>query len=235
VPAGSALAGSGIAGMVLPGSTAMESALGEELAGFLEHVGVGVFYLAVWGLVFVGTALFVGVFIPFLTGDSLLFAAGIVAATADGISIWVLAIGVAIAAFAGDQVGFLIGRRLGRPYLDSKGGPRTRRAIARTERFYELFGWWSVVIARYIPWARVFIPAIAGVGRMSYWRFVSANVVGAIGWGVLITVAGYLAASNAQFRVAAYVIAGLAITASVIAGIRAVRADRAVRPAQLES
>jgi membrane-associated protein len=75
----------------------------------------------------------------------------------------------------------------------------------------------------------VFIPVIAGIGRMSYWRFVSANLVGAVGWGVLITVAGYLAASSPQFRVAAYVVAALAITASVIAGIRAVRADRAGR------
>jgi len=226
VPTGALAAGSLLAG-------AMDSALGEDLTRFLEHVGVGVFYLAVWGLVFAGTALFVGVFIPFLTGDSLLFAAGIVAATADGISIWVLAIGVAIAAFAGDQVGFVLGRRLGRPYLDRAGGPRTRRAVARTERFYELFGWWSVVIARYVPWARVFIPVIAGVGRMSYWRFVTANLVGAVGWGVLITVAGYFAASNPQLRVAAYVVAGLAITASVIAGIRAVRADRAARRAQV--
>jgi membrane-associated protein len=209
------------------------SALGGQLSDFLSTVGVVTFYLAVWGLVFAGTALFVGVFIPFLTGDSLLFAAGIVAASADGISIWVLAAGVGVAAFAGDQVGFVLGRRLGRPYLDSKGGPRTRRAIARTERFYELFGWWSVVIARYIPWARVFIPVIAGIGRMAYWRFVTANLVGAAGWGVLITVAGYLAASNPQMRVAAYVVAGLAITASVIAGIHAVRADRAVRRKEL--
>ena len=217
---------------MLAGSAVPDSALGEELGRFLEAVGPLIFYLAVWGLVFAGTALFVGVFIPFLTGDSLLFAAGIVAAGTGGISIWVLATGVAAAAFAGDQVGFVLGRRLGRPYLDSKGGPRTRRAVARAERFYELFGWWSVVIARYVPWARVFIPVIAGVGRMSYWRFVTANLVGAVGWGVLITAAGYFAASNPQLRVAAYVVAALAITASVIAGIRAVRADRAARQAQ---
>lgn len=205
------------------------SALGDELGDFLAAVGVLTFYLAVWGLVFAGTALFVGVFIPFLTGDSLLFAAGIVAASAEGVSIWVLAIGVAVAAFAGDQVGFVLGSRLGRPYLDSKGGPRTKRAVARTERFYGLFGWWSVVIARYVPWARVFIPVIAGIGRMPYWKFVTANLVGALGWGVAITVVGYFAASSPQLRWAAYGVAALAITASVIAGVHAVRADRAVR------
>jgi membrane-associated protein len=234
VPAGFAHAAA-LAQSAVVGSTGPSSALGDELGDFLATVGVLTFYLAVWGLVFAGTALFVGVFIPFLTGDSLLFAAGIVAASADGVSIWVLALGVGVAAFAGDQVGFLLGRRLGRPYLDSKGGPRTKRAVARTERFYDLFGWWSVVIARYVPWARVFIPVIAGIGRMPYWRFVTANVVGALGWGVAITVVGYFAASSPQLRWAAYAIAALAITASGIAGIHAVRADRAARRQSLEA
>lgn len=204
------------------------SALDGQLGDFLAHSGAILFYLAVWGLVFVGTALFVGVVIPFLTGDSLLFAAGIIAGTAsDHISIWVLAIGVGIAAFAGDQLGFWYGRRLGKPVLERRGGPWVRRAVARTERFYELFGWWSVVIGRYIPWGRVFIPPIAGISRMSYPRFATANLVGALAWGVSITVIGYFAASNPQVRVASYVIAGVVIVVSVIAGIRAWRLDRA--------
>ena len=55
-----------------------------------------------------------------------------------------------------------------------------QRVIARTEHFYRTFGWWSVVIARFIPWGRVFVPVIAGVGRMGYARFVTANIVGAL-------------------------------------------------------
>ncbi|MGO7983821.1 DedA family protein, partial [Rhizobium johnstonii] len=90
----------------------------------------------------------------------------LIAGTASGVNIWVLAIGTGIAAFAGDQVGFWLGRKYGRPYLDRRGGPRTRKAIDRTEWFYRTFGWWSVVIARFVPWGRVFIPVIAGVGRM---------------------------------------------------------------------
>jgi membrane-associated protein len=204
------------------------SAIDAQLGDFLAHSGVVVFYIAVWGLVFVGTALFVGVVIPFLTGDSLLFAAGIIAGTASShISIWVLAVGVGIAAFAGDQVGFWYGRRLGKPLLDRRGGAWVRRAVARTERFYELFGWWSVVIGRYVPWGRVFIPPIAGISRMSYPRFATANLVGALAWGVSITVIGYFAASNPQVRVASYVVAGVVIAVSVIAGIRAWRLDRA--------
>ncbi|WP_431220223.1 DedA family protein [Leifsonia xyli] len=84
--------------------------MAHDLAHFLGDVGPLLFYLAVWGLVFAGTGLFVGVFIPFITGDSLLFAAGILTGTHPELSIWVLAIGVGIAAVLGDQVGFWLGR-----------------------------------------------------------------------------------------------------------------------------
>ncbi len=203
------------------------SSIDGQLADLLASSGAVLFYLVVWGLVFVGTALFVGLIIPFLTGDSLLFAAGIIAGTAsDHISIWILAIGVGIAAFAGDQVGFWTGRRFGKPVLTKRGGSWVRKAVARTERFYELFGWWSVVIGRYIPWGRVFIAPVAGISKMSYLRFATANVVGALSWAVAITVIGFLAASNPRVRVASYIVAGLVITISVIAGIRAWRLDR---------
>ena len=218
----------------MPGRMIEASAINGELSSVLADAGAIIFYLVVWGLVFAGTALFVGVVIPFITGDSLLFAAGIITATSDQLNIWILAIGVAISAFASDQVGFALGRRFGRPYLDRRGGPWVQRMIARTERFYTLFGWWSVVIARYIPLARVFIPVIAGVGRMSFLRFATANLVGAVSWGVLITVLGYFAAINPQVRPLAYVIAGLVIAASIVAGIRAWMKDRAVRLSEKE-
>ena len=218
---------------LLPASLLPASSIDGQLADFLASSGAVLFYLAVWGLVFVGTALFVGLIIPFLTGDSLLFAAGIIAGTAsDHISIWILAIGVGIAAFAGDQVGFWTGRRFGKPVLTKRGGPWVRKAVARTERFYELFGWWSVVIGRYIPWGRVFIAPVAGISRMSYLRFATANVVGALTWAVAITVIGYFAASNPQVRVASYIIAGVVIAVSVVAGIRAWRLDRRAKRAQ---
>ena len=207
--------------------TYLASTVNDQLNDALAQFGVVLFYLIVWGLVFVGTALFVGIVIPFLTGDSLLFAAGIIAGTASNhISIWILATGVGVAAFAGDQVGFWMGRRLGKPALERRGGAWTRKAIARTERFYELFGWWSVVIGRYIPWVRVFIPPIAGISRMSYPKFATANLVGALAWGVSITLIGYFAASIPQVKVGAYIIAGVVIAMSLVAGIRAWRLDR---------
>jgi membrane-associated protein len=199
----------------------------QQLEDLLAQAGPVLFYLAVWGLVFVGTALLVGIVLPFITGDSLLFAAGIVAGLLpDRISIWILAVGVAVAAVAGDQVGFVLGRRLGRPYLTRRKGRWIQGAIRRTERFYQLFGWWSVVIGRYIPWGRVFVPPIAGIGGMAYWRFLTANVVGAVSWGVLITVIGFFAASNPAVRPISYAVAGVVILASIVAGIRAWVLDR---------
>lgn len=202
------------------------ASVSDDVVGWLDVLGPVTFYLVVWGLVFAGTALFVGVVVPFLTGDSLLFGAGLVAGTTDQINIWVLAAGVGVAAVAGDQVGFVLGRRYGRPYLTRRGGRWVQSAVVRTERFYELFGWWSVVIGRYVPWARVFVPPVAGIAGMAYLRFLTANVFGALSWGVLITVIGYFAASNPAVRPVAYGVAAVVIAASVVAGVHAWRQDR---------
>ncbi|MEO6309254.1 MAG: DedA family protein [Leifsonia sp.] len=202
------------------------SALDHQLGDLLGHSGAILFYLAVWGLVFAGTALFLGAFIPFITGDSLLFGAGLVAASTSNLSIAVLAIGTGIAAFLGDQVAFLLGRRYGRGYLDRHGGRRTQATIAKTESFYRTFGWWSVVIARFMPWGRVFVPVIAGVGRMNYYKFLSSNIVGAVTWGAGMTLVGYYAASIPGVKNVAYGIAGFFIVASIIFGYRAWRKDR---------
>ncbi len=203
------------------------AALDGQLNDLLANTGVVIFYLLVWALVFAGTAVFLGVFIPFITGDSLLFGSGLVAASTPSLSISVLAVGTGIAAFLGDQVGFLLGRHFGRSYLDRHGGRRTRTAIAKTETFYLKYGWWSVVVARFMPWGRVFVPVIAGVGRMNYYKFLTSNVVGALAWGVGLTLTGYYAAAIPGVKSAAYVIAGVFITASIVFGVRTLLADRA--------
>lgn len=205
--------------------------LRDDLADMLGSVAPILFYVIVWGLVFAGTAVFLGVFIPFVTGDTLLFAAGLIAAAHAELDIVVLAVGVGIAAFLGDQVGFLLGRRYGRGYLDRRGGARTQRMIRASEVLYDRYGWWSVVVARFIPWGRVVIPVIAGVSRMDYGRFLSSNLTGALLWGVGLTVTGYFAASIPGVKGVAYVIAAVVIAMSVIAGIRTWLADRAVRRA----
>jgi membrane-associated protein len=199
----------------------------EDIVGWFDQIGPILFYLAVFGLVFAGTGLFVGAFIPFITGDSLVFAAGLVsAAHQDSINIYVMVIGVGISAWLGDQVGYTLGRHYGRPYLDKRKGHWLKRAIERSEQFYVRYGWWSIVVARFVPWGRVIIPALAGISKMNYYKFFSANAVGALLWGSGLTLAGYFTYSIPWVRSMVYVIALVVITLSVIAGVRTWRANR---------
>jgi membrane-associated protein len=199
----------------------INTGISEQIQGWSGDLGPWLFYLTVWGLVFAGTGLFIGAFVPFITGDSLVFAAGLVAASwGSGVDIWVMAIGVGLAAWLGDQVGYTLGRHYGRPYLEKRKGQWLKDAIAKSERFYQAWGWWAVVVARFIPWARVFVPPIAGIAKMNYYKFFSANLVGAVVWGVGLTVTGYFAASNEAIKNVSYAIAIFFISASAIAGLR---------------
>jgi len=163
----------------------------------------------------------IGAFIPFITGDSLVFAAGLVAASfPETINIWALSIGIGIFAWLGDQVGYTLGRHFGRPYLDKRQGAIIQSAIGKAEKFYKAWGWWAVVIARFIPMARVLIPVIAGIGKMNYYKFFSANLVGAVVWGMGLSLAGYFAASIPLVKDATYILSVLVIAASLVAGIR---------------
>lgn len=199
----------------------------QDIVGWFDVIGPYLFYAAVFGLVFAGTGLFVGAFIPFITGDSLVFAAGLVAAAhSDVINIYVMVVGVGIAAWLGDQVGYALGRHYGRPYLDKRKGKWLRSAISKSEVFYQRYGWWSIVVARFIPWGRVIVPALAGISHMNYYKFFSANFVGAVLWGMGLTLSGYFAYSIPWVRSGVYAIAIVVIFLSVIAGVRTWRANR---------
>ena len=201
----------------------------QDIVAWFDDIGPILFYVAVFGLVFSGTGLFVGAFIPFITGDSLVFAAGLVAgAHSDVINIYVMVIGVGLAAWLGDQVGYTLGRHYGRPYLDKRQGKWIKKGIEKSELFYLRYGWWSIVVARFIPWARVIIPALAGIGKMNYYKFFSANLVGALLWGCGLTLAGYFTYSIPWVRPIVYVIAVVVIVLSVIAGVKTWRENRQV-------
>jgi membrane-associated protein len=209
----------------------MAASISDQISGWAPSLGPALFYLVVWGLVFAGTGLLIGAFVPFLTGDSLVFAAGLVAATTSGVNIWVMAIGVGIAAWLGDQIAYTLGRHFGRPYLSKRNGKWVRLGIEKSDACYLKWGWWAVVIGRFMPWARVFVPVIAGISKMNYYKFFSANAVGAVAWGIGLTVTGYFAASIPAVKNASYLIALAFIVASVIAGYRNWRAERASRSA----
>ena len=175
-----------------------------------------IFYLIVGVIVFVETGLLFGFFLP---GDSILFSAGLVAASKSNINIVFLIIVILVAAFFGDQIGFVIGRVVGRPYLDKRTSPLIQRMIVSSERFYEHTGWWAVVAARFFPWIRTFVPPIAGASKMNYYKFLSANVLGAILWGGGITLAGYYAATLPWVKTSSYAIATFFICASIVSGL----------------
>ncbi len=201
--------------------TVFQASISDEIASWFPNLGATLFYLVVWGLVFAGTGLLIGAFIPFITGDSLVFAAGLIAASnASQVNILVMATGVGIAAWLGDQVGYTLGRHYGRPYLDKRKGKWIKKGIEKSEALFLAWGWWAVVVARFMPWARVFVPVVAGIANMNYYKFFSANFVGALAWGVGLTMAGYYSASIPIVKNASYLIAGVFITASLIAGIR---------------
>jgi membrane-associated protein len=191
-----------------------------ELFGSIESqfadLGPLLLYLIVGANVFVQSALVFGFVLP---GSSVLFSAGLVAASGENVSISALLTVIFMAAFIGNQLGFVIGRVVGRTYLSKRKSPGLQKIIRKCERFYEKSGWWSVVAARFIPWVRTFIPLIAGASKMPYYQFLSANILGAVAWGVGITLAGYYTASIPGVETFTYAIAGFFIVGSIVSGI----------------
>jgi membrane-associated protein len=173
-------------------------------------------YLVTGAIVFFETAVLFAFFLP---GDSILFSAGLVAAAHPDVNILILVTVIFIAAFLGDQIGFVLGRLVGRPYLEKNRSPRMQRLIARSERFYEHTGWWAVVAARFFPWIRTFVPPIAGASKMNYYKFLTSNALGALLWGVGITLAGYYAATLPWVKTWSYAIAAFFICASLVSAL----------------
>jgi membrane-associated protein len=152
-------------------------------------------YLLVWGIVFVESGLLVGFFLP---GDTLLVAAGIVAASGKA-NIAVLCAGTVIAAIVGDNVGYMIGRRAGRPLLERRDGRvLNQRNLTRATDFYDRFGSPTIVIARVVPMVRTFAPLIAGCTLMRYRTFFLWNVLGGVVWGIGVPLAGYALGETAK-------------------------------------
>jgi len=165
-------------------------------------------------IVFTETGLLVGFFLP---GDSLLITAGLVAATGT-LNIWWMNGLLAVAAIAGDSVGYAIGWRAGpRLFTRPQSLLFNPRHIERTRAFYARHGAKTIVIARFVPIIRTFAPVVAGVGQMEYRRFLLYNVVGGVGWVTSMTWAGYLlgqAVPNISDHI--HIVVGVVIVLSVI-------------------
>jgi membrane-associated protein len=155
-------------------------------------------YFGPWALVGLLVVIFVesGVLFPVLPGDTLLFVAGMLAAgtAAAGqadFQLWQLLVFIPIAAIAGGQVGYFIGRYLGTAMFKPNARVLKQRYLDEAHAFFEQRGPFAIVIARFVPIVRTLAPLTAGAARMGYGVFTLYNVIGAVVWGVGLTLLGY--------------------------------------------
>lgn len=145
-------------------------------------------YLLLFVIVFCETGLVVT---PFLPGDSLLFAAGAFAASGSFNVNWLFIL-LCISAILGDTVNYWIGCYLGPKVFHYEGSKFfNKKHLQRTHQFYEKYGGKTIIIARFVPIIRTFAPFVAGVGSMTYWKFISYNVIGGILWVAICVFAGF--------------------------------------------
>jgi membrane-associated protein len=159
---------------------------GINLLDFIAWAGI----FAVAAVVFAESGLLIGFFLP---GDSLLFATGfLINSGIVPVNIHLAVLIIFLAAVLGDSVGYTFGRRLG-PHIFKKQDARLfkQEYIQRAQDFYEKHGGKTIIIARFIPIVRTFAPIVAGAGKMSYRKFLSFNVVGALLWSAGVTYAGF--------------------------------------------
>jgi membrane-associated protein len=144
--------------------------------------------LLIAAIIFGESGMFIGFFFP---GDTLLLTAGIFAAQGKLPLGWAILV-IAIAAIAGDNVGYHIGKRYGRRLFRKPDGVIFRQEyIQRAEKFYERFGSRTMLIAHFVPVVRTFVPPVAGVAKMNYKQFVIFDAIGDTAWAAAVTLVGY--------------------------------------------
>ncbi|MDW3845716.1 VTT domain-containing protein [Micromonospora sp. BRA006-A] len=168
--------------------------------------------IGILAIIFAESGVLIGLFLP---GDSLLFTAGLLVADGRYLHqpLWLVCLLVAVAAIAGDQVGYLFGKRVG-PSLFRRPNSRLfkQENVQRANSFFARYGARSIVLARFVPVVRTFTPVVAGVSRMHYRTFVTYNVLGGLLWGTGVTVLGYFlgqisfVTSNIEFILIAIVL-----------------------------
>lgn len=156
-----------------------------DLNNLIQSAG----YIGLFLIIFAESGILIGLFLP---GDSLLFTAGFLASQGY-LHIFVLLVIFFTAAFLGDSVGYFFGKKVGpKIFSREKSFWFNPENVEKTRRFFEKYGTRAVVLARFIPIIRTFIPVMAGVGEMKYEVFVFYNALGALLWAVGLTLAGYL-------------------------------------------
>ena len=182
-------------------------------------------------IIFIETGLLVGFFLP---GDSLLFVTGLMVSTGAiqiplgavsyTVPIWLACALISIAAWLGDQTGYLIGRRVG-PAIFNKPQSKlfSHENVARTNAFFERYGARAIILAHFVPVMRTFVPVAAGVGEMPYRKFLRYNFIGVIGWATGVSLLGFflgkipfVAAHVEYFTIGFVIVSSIPIVIEVI-------------------
>ncbi|MBL8768429.1 MAG: DedA family protein [Planctomycetes bacterium] len=162
--------------------------LNDHLRELVDQHGTTTYWI-LFAIVFAETGLVVT---PFLPGDSLLFAAGSIAALgSENFQVWPICILLTVAAIIGDTVNYWIGKKIGAKVFATESRWIKREHLEKTHAFYEKYGAKTIVLARFVPIVRTLAPFVAGVGTMNYRTFITYNVVGGIVWVFSLTWAGY--------------------------------------------
>jgi membrane-associated protein len=200
----------------------------QSVDAFAHYVGPSL-YIVLFAIIFCETGLVV---LPFLPGDSLLFAIGAVAASSSSISLPKVAVLLCIAANCGDVVNYLIGYRLG-PKVFSKESSRllNKKHLLEAQQFYERHGRKTIIIARFVPIIRTFAPFVAGIGRMNFVRFAIFSVTGGVIWVLTCLLAGYRLAKfeiiQKHFEIVVLAIIAVSLVPVVISFLNSRRATAA--------
>ena len=190
----------------------------DKLAMIVAEYGTWT-YAILFAIIFCETGLIVT---PILPGDSLLFAVGVLCGKpGQPLDIWAATLLLIIAAILGDTVNYHVGRYLGPKILSGKLSRWLNpKHLERTHWFFERYGAKTIVIARFVPIVRTFAPFVAGVGRMSYGKFLAYNVIGGIAWVVICTQAGWWLAGNAfveeHFEIVVLLIVGISLLPAAV-------------------
>lgn len=158
---------------------------------FLSDPAALLHQLGPWALVGIAAMVFVesGLLFPFLPGDSLIFTAGLLH-IALGLNIWVLIGVAAVCAFLGDQAGYFLGSRFGRGVFSDDARFLKTKHLHQAEEFFHKYGGRSLVMARFVPIVRTYVPLVAGMVRHPYRNFIGWNALGGVLWVTLMSVAG---------------------------------------------
>ena len=190
-------------------------------------------YAVIFVVIFIETGLVVT---PFLPGDSILFAAGALIATQHVLDVRLLYVIVAAAAILGDTANYWIGHFIGERAFTTNSRFLKKEYLDRTHTFYEKHGGMTIFLARFIPIIRTFAPFVAGVGKMTYWHFLSYNIIGGLIWPALFLFGGYYFGNipfiKSNFSLVVIAIVLISLIPAVVEVIRGRRTQSEVQKSQ---